>query len=156
MKKSGFITFVLLLLWSCDRNVVYEQFVSIEDKTWDNSNIIHFNVDIEDTVSLHNIYISVRNTGQYEYSNLYLFVTSVSPNGNLAKDTTEITLADEHGKWLGKGSASIYTLYYPFRRNVKFPVRGIYQFHIEQAMWTRDLKHINDIGLRVEKSDGKK
>jgi gliding motility-associated lipoprotein GldH len=156
MKKAGLIAVVFLLCLSCDRQRVYEQFISIKDKTWDNTEILNFNVDIEDTVSAHNVYISVRNTGQYEYSNLYLFVTAVSPNGSRTTDTTEITLADERGKWLGKGSASIYTLYYPFRKNVRFPARGIYQFHIEQGMWIKDLKHINDIGLRIERARNKK
>ena len=30
-------------------------------------------------------YIAVRNTGKYEYSNLYLFVTAHSPNGSQYK-----------------------------------------------------------------------
>jgi gliding motility-associated lipoprotein GldH len=94
----------------------------------------------------------VRNTGKYEYSNLYLFVTAHSPNGNLVRDTVEITLADERGKWLGRGAASVFTLFYPYKTNIRFPMRGIYTFDIEQAMWIRDLGNISDIGLRIEKA----
>ena len=71
------------------------------------------------------------------------------------RDTTEIILADDHGKWLGKGSASMYTLVLSLSENIRFPLRGIYQFDIEQAMWIKDLKHISDIGLRIEKADQK-
>ena len=68
------------------------------------------------------------------------------------RDTVEIILADEHGKWQGKGAASVFTLYYPYQTNIRFPLRGIYTFDIEQAMWIKDLKHISDIGLRIEKA----
>jgi gliding motility-associated lipoprotein GldH len=157
MKSKLSIVFALVLLsFSCDKQRVYEQFVTIEGKSWDNSDVIKFNVNIEDTVTLQNVYLAIRNTGQYEYSNLYVFVTAVSPNGVQSRDTTEITLADPRGKWLGKGSASVYTLYYPFREHIRFPLRGIYQFRIEQAMWIKDLKHISDVGLRIEKVSKKK
>jgi gliding motility-associated lipoprotein GldH len=153
MKKTCLFAALILLGYSCSRQSVFEQFVTLPNQSWNNSEILHFNVNITDTVSAHNVYIAVRNTGQYEYSNLYLFVTARSPNGNQTRDTTEIILANEHGKWQGKGSASMFTLHYPFRQNIRFPMRGIYQFDIEQAMWIKDLKHVSDIGLRIEKAE---
>jgi gliding motility-associated lipoprotein GldH len=155
MKKAVFLILMAITVLSCDRQKVYEEFQPIEGKTWSSKNILKFNANINDTVTPCNVLLSVRNTGEYEFSNLYLFVTASSPNGNVVHDTVEITLADEHGKWFGKGAASMYTLYYPYRQNIRFPVRGIYQFDVEQAMWVRDLKHISHIGLRIEKATGK-
>jgi gliding motility-associated lipoprotein GldH len=143
---------VVSLLISCDKNRIFEEFKSIQKQTWSSNNILHFNASIMDTSLIYNVYISVRNTGNYEYCNLYLFVTTHSPSENSIRDTVEIMLADEHGKWYGKGAASVYTLYYPYKVNIKFPLRGIYTFDIEQAMWIKDLKHINDIGLRIERA----
>lgn len=153
MKKIVLFAVLMVLGFSCDKQRVFEQFITLSKQSWNNSEILHFNVNITDTVEAHNVYIAVRNTGQYEYSNLYLFVTARAPNGSQTRDTTEIILANEHGKWQGKGSASMFTLYYPFRQNIRFPMRGIYQFDIEQAMWIKDLKHVSDIGLRIEKAD---
>jgi gliding motility-associated lipoprotein GldH len=155
MRKLLLLMMVAVIAGSCDRQKVYEQFQTIKDQSWNSFDIQHFNINITDTASSHNVYIAVRNTGQYEYSNIYLFVTAHSPNGTIVRDTTEITLADERGKWLGKGSASVYTLFYPYRENIRFPLRGIYRFDIEQAMWVKDLKHISHIGLRVEKTRSK-
>jgi len=129
---------------------VFEEFISLP-ATWNSSNIVHFDVNINDTATAQNVYISVRNNSKYEYSNLYLFITAHSPNGNALRDTVEIILADERGKWLGKGAASIFTLYYPYKTNIKFPTPGIYTFDIEQAMWIRDLKNISEIGLKIDK-----
>ena len=152
MKKASLFLWILLALFSCDRQRVFEEYRSFMDHTWDNHDILHFNVNISDTATAHNVYLSVRNTGEYEYSNLYLFVTTHSPSGLALRDTVEIVLADDRGKWLGKGAASIYTLYIPYRENIRFPLRGIYQFDVEQAMWVEELKHITDIGLRIEKA----
>ena len=121
-------------------------------QVWNSNEVLHFNVNISDTTTSHNVYIAVRNTGEYAYSNLYLFVTAHSPNGTRMLDTLEITLADERGKWLGKGSASVFTLYYSYRYNIRFPIRGIYQFDLEQAMWIKDMKHISHVGMRIEKT----
>jgi gliding motility-associated lipoprotein GldH len=153
MRKICLIVSLIIICLSCDKQKVYEQFSTIDHQNWSNSAPLHFNVNINDTASAHNIYIIVRNTGQYEYSNLYLFVTTHSPNGNVLRDTTEIMLANEHGKWLGKGSAAAFTLSYAYKEKIRFPVRGIYQFDIEQAMWIKELRHISHLGLRIEKSE---
>jgi gliding motility-associated lipoprotein GldH len=150
MKKALLIFPVVFILLSCNKKPAYEEFISLPG-TWSSNNVLHFNVNITDTVESQNVFISVRNTGKYEFSNLYLFVTANSPNGTALRDTVEIILADEHGKWLGKGAASVFTCYYPYKNNIRFPLRGIYTFDIEQAMWIKDLKNISDIGLRIEK-----
>jgi|WetSurSiteA1Bulk_404760.scaffolds.fasta_scaffold00483_2 gliding motility-associated lipoprotein GldH len=151
MKRAWLLLPVVVFCLSCHKNNVYEEFASIEGPSWNNSNILHFNVPISDTSQAYNAFISVRNTGKYEFSNLYLFVTAHSPKGNFVRDTIEITLADERGKWLGNGAASVFTVYYPYRQNIRFPLPGIYTFDIEQAMWIKDLKHISEIGLKIEK-----
>lgn len=155
MKRVLLFSAMLLLLASCRKSPVFEEFVAIPE-AWNNRNLVHFNVNITDTVTSQNVYISVRHSGKYEFSNLYLFVTAESPNGIIKRDTVEMVLADEHGKWQGKGAASIFTMYYPYKTNIRFPVPGIYTFTIEQAMWIRDLKNISHIGLMIEKAGKKK
>jgi gliding motility-associated lipoprotein GldH len=155
MKNSLFLFFLFILIISCDRQHVYENFAGIKGSSWNNKSILHFNVNIADTIHAHNVYLIVRSTSKYEYSNLYLFVTTHSPNLNVLKDTVEIALASDNGKWLGRGAASIYTITFPYKMNVRFPVRGIYTFDVEQAMWVKDLRNISDIGIRVEKASDK-
>jgi gliding motility-associated lipoprotein GldH len=142
---------MLLMLASCRKKTEYEEFVSIPD-AWNSRNLVHFDVNITDTVTSQNVFISVRHSGKYEFNNLYLFVTARSPNGSIKRDTVEIQLADEHGKWQGKGAASVFTMYYPYKTNIRFPITGIYTFTIEQAMWIKDLKNVNNIGLMIEKA----
>jgi gliding motility-associated lipoprotein GldH len=150
MKKTSLVILMVMLFLSCDKQKVFEEFRRIEGQSWNNNDVLHFNVSMSDSARAYNVYISVRNTGNYEFSNLYLFVTAHSPNGSFLRDTVEITLADARGKWIGEGAASVFTLYHPYKQNIRFPLHGIYTFDIEQAMWIKDLKHITDIGLRIE------
>ncbi len=155
MRKLLLLITIVIIATGCDRQKVFEQFYSIPGHKWASKEPVVFNVNIDDTASSMNVMISIRNTGQYQFSNLYLFVTAFAPDGSQITDTTEIILADTHGKWLGKGSAAVYTLYHPFRENIRFSRRGIYRFRLEQAMWVKELEHISDVGLRIEKTGSK-
>lgn len=152
MKKGILVFSFIAILLSCDRKHLFEEYAEIPDDVWNTKNVLHFNVNISDTTGAYNIYVDVRHVSRYSYSNLFLFVTAHSPDGNALKDTVEITLADERGKWLGKSAASIYTIKHPYKTNIRFPVRGIYTFDIEQAMRVQDLKYISNIGLSIEKA----
>jgi gliding motility-associated lipoprotein GldH len=86
-------------------------------------------------------------------SNLYLFVTTTAPSGHSVRDTVEVILADEKGKWLGSGLGDIWDLQQLYKQNVRFAQRGKYRFEYEQAMRTEKLPFVLDVGLRVEKAD---
>jgi gliding motility-associated lipoprotein GldH len=154
-KKVFYITFfyalIFLLLLSCDKNRVFEKNVKIPGNAWQKSNIIHFNVNISDTSSSHNVYINLRNRSQYAYSNIFMFITMHAPSGESVRDTFEITLADDRGRWLGRGIGNALSNQVLYLQNVRFPYRGVYVFDIEQAMWDEKLENIIDIGLRIEK-----
>src|SRR4051812_19485865 len=106
---SHFLTFCLLFaLSSCDKNAVFDKNISIPDYRWDMNNIIRLETTIEDTVHPHNIYINVRHASGYPFSNIFLFLNTRTPKGEMARDTVEIPLADERGKWLGDGMGDIW------------------------------------------------
>lgn len=141
----------LALLTACDRNVVFEKNVVIPDNKWEMNNIVKLEAEIKDTVSLNNIYINIRNAGGYQFSNLYLFLTTETPKGDEARDTVELPLADERGKWLGDGSGDIWDNRILFKRKFRFPQSGTYHFELQQAMRMNPLPQIMDVGMRIEK-----
>lgn len=156
MKKERIkylIVFILfgLIFISCDPNQVYENNIELNNYTWNKDSIKIFKVDIQDTINPHNIYINVRNTSQYEMQNLFLFIQTESPSGIKLEDTFECYLADERGKWTGKGWGDIYENQFIYKKNIRFPVSGTYTFEFVQGMRIDNLKYISDIGLRIEK-----
>lgn len=141
------------LLFSCHNGRVYEKNYKIPDGIWDRHKPVTFEVQIDDTISAHDLYINVRNTGLYPMKNLFLFVRTTAPSGHSIKDTVEIILADDKGKWYGKGLGDIWDLSQLYKENIRFAQEGRYIFSYEQAMRVEDLPYILDVGLRVEKSD---
>jgi len=140
----------LILLLSCDPSRVYEKNIKVPDGIWDKENKLNFEVFIDDTVSAHNLYVNVRNTSLYPFSNLYLFIETTAPSGHTIRDTVEVILANERGKWLGSGLGDIWDLQQAYKENVRFAQRGIYSFQYQQAMRMDKLPFILDSGLRIE------
>jgi len=154
--NKSILVFLSLVFFSCDNNKVFEQYIEVENPLWKKENSANFVFNVEDTISAHNIYIDIRNTGDYPYSNLYLFITIKGPNGNFTVDTVNCQLADNRGKWLGKGVGDLWDLKIPYVGNFKFAQQGRYVISYQQAMRVEDgLKGISDVGLRIEKSKQK-
>lgn len=141
---------VLTGLSSCDGRKVYEEYVKVDDYTWNSSSPLRYEFEITDTTALHDVYINVRHANQYPYSNLWLFVDSWAPSGQKAVDTVECVLADEHGKWLGGGLGDIWDTQILWKKNVRFVAPGKYHVEYNQAMRVENLVGIMDMGLRVE------
>ncbi len=150
--NAAVLVLFALLAAACNPGVVYEQNSRIPDAVWNRHNIPVFEVGIDDTLRPHDLLINVRNTGEYPNSNLFLFISVSSPGGSFTRDTLELILAEPSGKWKGRGFGSIWQNRFFYRRNVRFPERGIYTFEIEQAMRKEYLPGITDIGLKVELS----
>jgi gliding motility-associated lipoprotein GldH len=130
---------------------VFEENTAIKNNKWNIKQVVKYSVNIQDTVSKHNLYINIRNGGAYEYSNLYLFIRTRLPNKKIITDTLECILADNQGRWLGRGTGQVLDNRIPFKKNVQFKDTGNYIFEIEQAMRLEELPEIYDVGLRIEK-----
>jgi gliding motility-associated lipoprotein GldH len=160
MKKAQIILlpFILIItllffLTGCDDKRIFEENKDIPDNNWTIENKIKFDVSIKDPSTPANFYVNVRNADGYPYDNLFLFIKTTFPNGKFSTDTLECILADEHGKWLGKGLGDIYDNQILFKRNVRFPLAGIYTFEIQHGMRSAAVPLIMDVGLRIEKSE---
>lgn len=152
MKRLLFIAIICFsFLTSCQRGRIYEDSVEIPQEKWAHDMPACFDVLVSDTTCFCSMSINIRNTTQYEFSNLYLFVTMVLPDGRMARDTVNCQLADKDGRWLGKGMGRIKALHIPYRAEMVFPVSGTYQFYIEHAMRIDSLSGVKSIGIQLDK-----
>ncbi|MFI5217942.1 MAG: gliding motility lipoprotein GldH [Bacteroidia bacterium] len=148
-----FFSGILVLITSCDPSRVFEENKKLDDNNWDKDNALTFLVNIADTIHNHNVYINVRNAGFFNFSNLYLFINTRFPNGQIERDTLECILASPDGQWLGDGSGDIWDNRILFKENVRFPISGEYRFELIQAMRINPLPGIMDAGIRIEKAE---
>ena len=156
IKRTNRLLFIiiltfLLLLTSCHSNIVYTNSQVMTGKTWKLADIATFKVPITDTINSNNVIFIIRSGSSFPFRNIYLFVTTTSPDGRNVSDTLQYNLADEKGKWYGKGFGDIHELKLPYKSNVYFPLKGTYEFKIQHGMRVENLKGVYDFGLRIEK-----
>ena len=151
MKKLFFAIAVIIMMVSCGNDKLYDESVVIPDAKWDMENIPYFNVTVDDTLVDYTFYLNIRHLDSYRYSNLFLFMHTELPNGNVTHDTIECVLAMPDGRWMGKNSGTMRSAKIMLNPALRFPLKGTYHFEIEQAMREKELKGITDIGLCFEK-----
>lgn len=150
IRQSFLCILFFLLLQSCDPNMVYDQFEKVDKQSWNWDDVKVFEADIQDSLSFFNVFVNVRHTKDYPKANLYLFVSITSPQKNQIRDTIDISIADEHGKWLGEGFGDIKFVRKKIKEQVRFAFRGKYIFEVEQGMRMPDVP-VTDVGIRIEK-----
>ena len=147
------LLFLSTLVASCGRDVIYTDSSEMDNNVWNLSNMVVFEYENADTEQKTDVDFLIRTTPNYPYRNIYLFVSSFSPEGKSITDTLEYILADEKGTWYGKGTGNIRSLSLPFRQNVFFSETGTYTFRVSHGMRDVDLKGVADISIRITKSD---
>ena len=142
------------LLIGCAEEVVFQEDARTPNGTWERGWDPSFSFEVSDTVSPHNVYLDIRHTGDYPFSNLYTFVDLQGPDGRSLTDTVECTLADPSGRWYGKGLGFInsdrFEAHVLYRMGNRFPRKGRYTLTLRQAMRTEALPGVIDVGISVE------
>ncbi len=155
IKKSilgVFLLTAIMALPSCDGNMVFHDFERIENGIWRWDDPVDFSFYMDDTTSLHDIQVQLRHSTEYPLSNLHMFVHITGPSGQAITDTINFILAENSGKWIGKGVGNIRAIGYLYRKNTVFPDTGYYHVSIEQAMRLPEVP-VKEIGLRVSKAN---
>jgi len=165
MKKKGigslkiFLAFIVMnYTMSCTNNIIYNQYQPIESSQWHKDSIINFTINSADTIAKNNLYVTLRNNKDYEFSNLFLIVGIKFPNNYQIVDTLEYEMTSPEGRFLGSGMTDIKENKLEYKTNVTFSLVGDYDISVQQAMRkTRDIEGltsltgITDVGLQIEK-----
>ena len=150
--------FFLLGFTSCDSNRVFDEYKTISN-SWHKDAVVVFNITPPDTTNPYNLFINVRNTSDYKYSNLFLIVGVNFPNGKVVKDTLEYKMAKPNGEFLGTGFSDLKENKLWYKEGVVFEEAGDYKVSIQHAMrengsinGVETLEGITDVGFRIEKT----
>jgi gliding motility-associated lipoprotein GldH len=136
---------LVIILSSCNgKTTVFDQYKEFPTTGWHKDSVAHFEVTLEKGTTYNN-------RGDYKTQNMWLFISYERPDKSIKKDTLEIYLADNQGRWLGTGFGSLYEMPVVFIPKIKIAQTGVYKFDIKHGMRDTTLVGINDIGLEILK-----
>jgi len=160
MKSASFLALALILvtLASCDPGLVYNESYAVPNHEWHRDAPFVFTSDsIIDTQQGYNAYIDLRVSMDYQYRNIYFFVTIEMPDKQVLRDTVQGELMDLEGNWKGdvSGFSTIKEkeFLHPYRKNFRFPKPGVYKFTVQQGMTDDVLRNIVDVGFKLRKAE---
>ncbi|MGZ2370927.1 gliding motility lipoprotein GldH [Ancylomarina sp. YFZ004] len=156
MFKSKYLLLLSLALIfitsACQDSPVFENYIDIPNHEWSKENIARFEVEITDSIQLHNISVNIRNTGKYPYSNLWLFIKQIDPDGKISEEKFECHLASDTGEWYGSGFGNIFDLQMLYKPAILFTRPGLYTFEMVHGMRDENLPGIVNIGIKIDKT----
>lgn len=146
-----FLGFVFLFtFFACQDDRLGEDWVNIDPSGWQKDSIQVFEFEVDDTINYHQLKIGIRNSDNYRYRNLWLFVNTQTPQGKEHTDTFELMLASPEGEWHGAGWGNLYSVMAAYRE-VRFLETGTFKFSVQQGMRHDELEGIESVGIRIEK-----
>lgn len=147
------VAFLILALSSCqDTITVVDSNFEFSRGNWSYTEKVSVPVNIDTADIDYNLYFNMRHTSEYKYSNIFILIHTISPDGKKTTERREFKLAMPDGEWLGSGSGNLYSYQLLFKKKYKFREKGKYIFELEQNMRDNPLDHVTDAGLRVEKA----
>jgi len=145
-----------LLLTSCSQpGHLYEKDVTIPGQQWAASFQPTFTFDISgaDTADLYNVYIVLRHTDAYNYNNIWIRGTARVPGDSTAQSQRyDLSLADNQKGWTGSGMDDIFEHRIEIQHRTRFNHPGVYSITLEQIMREDPLRHVLNVGVRIEKA----
>ncbi|MGO4904944.1 gliding motility lipoprotein GldH [Flavobacterium sp. W20_MBD1_R3] len=157
IKNSASLLLILILLWSCDKKRVFDEYKSV-GSAWHKDSIVTFHLPELDSTKRYNLFVNLRANNNYQYNNLFLIVALELPNGFTKVDTLEYQMANPDGTLLGDGFSDIKESKLFYKENVRF--RSKYTVNIKQAVrengkvpGVTDLDGITEVGFRIEKKE---
>jgi gliding motility-associated lipoprotein GldH len=156
LRNSLLLFLVTLLLFSCDKKRVFDEYKSV-GKGWNKDSIVSFDLPEVDITKRYNLYVNLRDNNDYPFSNLFLIVSMEQPDKVIKVDTLEYAMADAEGNLLGDGFTDVKESKLVYKDRMKFK-SGKYKIHIRQAVrqtgkvaGVEKLEGITEVGFRIEK-----
>jgi gliding motility-associated lipoprotein GldH len=148
-----FIILLNLFIMSCNESKVYSKEYEFDSEIWKEHEIKEFDFEINDLSNVYDIYLIFDLVKDFSTNNLWLDIKSTSPSGNSERDTVMFFVCDKTGKWLGETKGDVISNKFLFKKNIKFPEKGVYKIEYEHLMRDNNLPKIKSLGILIEYSD---
>ncbi len=154
MNKIIILIGLVLTLIACNNGAVYDKYEPIPDYQWEYSNLLTFEVNLDDKSSAYDLFINLRHADFYPYNNLWIILHIKSPDSeSFTQERIQISLAAQDGTWFGDCMGDICDVQIPIKKNISFPEKGVYTFKLEQNMRQDPLIGIMETGIKIKKAE---
>ncbi len=156
--RTVLMLFLMIVLVSCDQNLVDSQSFEFSNAKWPIDTAPIFEITPPDTLNSYDLFLNLRNSKEYAYSNLFLISEIKFPQGKIVTDTLEYKMATPQGNYLGSSRGSVVENKLWLKEGVRFRESGTYQLTVRHIM--RDARSVKgmtylngvlDIGYSIEK-----
>ncbi len=153
LRNTLILFFLSIIFFSCSNNEIFNKSIDLPDSLWNYQDTLKFDFNVSQTNKTYNVFIQLKNTENYKYSNLFIFSEIKGPKNESIIDTIECIICDQKGKWYGKKKSNLWYNKLMFRKRIRFPEKGKYQFLFVQGMRNDNLKNITNFGIIIENAD---
>lgn len=151
-KLIVFISLSVILV-SCGETPLYQKSVSFEGREWSDDQDLFYEFESTDEKQVLDFKLLLRTTSDFNYNNLWIYFSTETPNGEVAREPYQIRISDpQDGSWLGKRSGSVVETAIDFAK-VQLPEKGLYKFKVEQAVTQSEVDEVLDMTLIIKKSE---
>lgn len=141
-----FITMVVLsVMTACKMGPNdYSEYHTLGEDGWRYGEFLRYEFIPQDSIVTGDLALSLRHTNDYIYSNIYLEVT-IADSLSTSRDTLAITLADDFGRWKGRGIGTDFQVSDTIAKRVAY--RRPVEISVRHIMRDEVLENIEQVGV---------
>jgi gliding motility-associated lipoprotein GldH len=151
MKYSAIAIIIFLASCTTSTNDVFQKTMLLSKHEWASADKKTFTFLIQDTTALYNISVVLRHADAYRYNNIWMNITTQSPDKQVFTQQLDMKLGDNTKGWLGTGMDDIYEHRIMITRQPIALKEGEYNFTLQQIMREDPLQYILNAGILIEK-----
>lgn len=148
--KLIFSALIFLGLSACNKDVLFQDTLSIEDGIWRYEDPKTFAFIAEDTLTSYDLLIEVKHDSRFPFQNLYMQLRTSLPGKRIVEDIVSIDLADRSGNKYGTCRGEQCTFRIPVQKSFTFEETGPYEISIAQHSRLDLLPGVLAIGLTIK------
>ncbi|MFM2387604.1 MAG: hypothetical protein RL660_2361 [Bacteroidota bacterium] len=145
---------VICLHSACVKSHRVQRTYATSTSGWQNSDEKVFEFYISDTSQRYNWLLMLQHTYDYNFSNIWLNVSTTLPNGKVLVQKQEVPLAFNDGRWMGRSVGGVCTQELNLGPNgeaLKFDQVGLYKVKYKHIMRENPLMDVQQVGMALER-----
>ena len=149
-----FLGFLIFQLSFCGKKKIYSDFAGINEASWNTSDTLNFDFNIQDELIKQTCNISFfgKINQKYQYANLFLYVDLFIDDNLISRDTLHCILYDKFGNLLQRNMGNTVLFRVSYMDTINLYTNKNYKFRIIHGMRNVNLNGIETVGFKIKKN----